>query len=128
MPYRILSFDGGGMRGYLTLLLLERLTEARPGLLERADLLAGTSSGGLIALCLAAGRSPTHVRETFENCAPSIFADSIFDDVVDLGKVLGAEYASSGGRAEGRVAWLKARHHRGRAGPNTCPTSHRPRR
>jgi hypothetical protein len=47
--YRILSFDGGGIRGLLSLILLERLERAVPGWIDRADLLAGTSTGGVVA-------------------------------------------------------------------------------
>ena len=57
--YRILSLDGGGIRGLLSLILLQRLglNSQLEGWLERADLLAGTSTGGLIALGLAHGVS-----------------------------------------------------------------------
>ena len=44
-PTRILSLDGGGIRGYLTVLLLEQLVEERPTLLDEVDLFAGTSVG-----------------------------------------------------------------------------------
>jgi patatin-like phospholipase/acyl hydrolase len=58
MPtYRILSLDGGGLRGLITARLLQRL-DAMPGIagwLGRADLLVGTSTGGILALGLAAG-------------------------------------------------------------------------
>lgn len=39
--YRIVSFDGGGIRGLLTTTVLERLDAAVPGWLDRAQLLAG---------------------------------------------------------------------------------------
>ena len=55
--YRILSLDGGGIRGLITAMLLIRLSREKglEGWLERADLLAGTSTGALIALCLTKG-------------------------------------------------------------------------
>ena len=55
--YRVLSIDGGGIRGLVTTVMLQRLA-AEPGLetfLDRADLLAGTSTGGLLALGIAKG-------------------------------------------------------------------------
>lgn len=50
MAYRILSIDGGGFRGLFTARLLERLEWEVPGFLERFDLVAGTSTGAILAL------------------------------------------------------------------------------
>jgi patatin-like phospholipase/acyl hydrolase len=60
--YRILSIDGGGIRGVLTARILERLLEDQPDLLQKVDLFAGTSTGGLLALGFAAGWSPAEAR------------------------------------------------------------------
>lgn len=92
--YRILSLDGGGVRGLLTCVVLARLQEAVPGWLEQVDLLAGTSTGGIIALGLAYGLSPVQLRNLYYEKSPLIFADSWRDDLRDLGKLLGAEYAA----------------------------------
>lgn len=92
-PDRILAFDGGGIRGVLTLVLLERLDEAVPGWRDRAGLLAGTSTGGIIALGLAAGMSPRELRELYETRAKEIFDDSWLDNVRDLGTLVGAQYS-----------------------------------
>ena len=54
--------DGGGIRGLITAILLERLEQARPGFLSMIDLFAGTSTGGLLALGLASGRTPTQAN------------------------------------------------------------------
>lgn len=91
-PYRILSIDGGGIRGLLTAILLERLEALHPGWLECFDLFAGTSTGGLLALGLAAGKTPAEARSLYEEFGPSVFADSWIDDVQDFGKLGGAEY------------------------------------
>ncbi|EKX34472.1 hypothetical protein GUITHDRAFT_80524, partial [Guillardia theta CCMP2712] len=48
--FRILSLDGGGVRGILSAVILARLLKAVPTFLDNVDLLAGTSTGGLIAL------------------------------------------------------------------------------
>jgi patatin-like phospholipase/acyl hydrolase len=49
--YRILSLDGGGIRGAFTARLIERLCdEVGSAWYEKADLVAGTSTGGIIAL------------------------------------------------------------------------------
>lgn len=94
MPYRILAIDGGGVRGIVPAIVLERLA-AEPqlaGFLDRVDLLAGTSTGGLLALALAAGLPPTRIRALYAERASAIFDDSWLDDLVDLGQLRGAQY------------------------------------
>lgn len=91
--YRILALDGGGIRGLVTAMLLERLESACPGFLDRIDLFAGTSTGGLLALGLAAGKTPHDARKLYENYGEKVFADTIMDDVRDLGTLLGADYS-----------------------------------
>src|SRR5689334_4992718 len=60
MPFRILSVDGGGIRGLIPALLLQdleaRLRKQRPNatLTDHFDLFVGTSTGGLIVLGLTA--------------------------------------------------------------------------
>ena len=62
MPaYHILSLDGGGIRGIFSARVLERLELAMPGFLGQLNLLAGTSTGGIIALGLAAGMPPAQL-------------------------------------------------------------------
>lgn len=93
-PYRILSLDGGGIRGLVTVILLQRLLKS-PGLgqlLEKVDLIAGTSTGGLLALGIAHGLDLDTIRRLYVNRGPVIFDDSWLDNVVDLGKLRGADY------------------------------------
>lgn len=92
--YHVLSLDGGGIRGYLSILLLERLEKERPGFINSFDLFAGTSTGSIIAIALASGLTPTEVRSLYENKAKAIFHDSLFDNVRDLGFTLGAKYGN----------------------------------
>lgn len=92
--YRILSLDGGGLRGLITARLLNRLNNS-PGIsgwLDNVDLYAGTSTGGILALALAIGRSPDEVCNLYKNKGKKIFDDSIWDNVRDLGKTVGADY------------------------------------
>lgn len=76
MSYLILSCDGGGMRGYLSSLLLQRLEEDL-GLFGQnngnVDLYAGTSTGGLIALGLAYGKSIDSVVSLYQSSGAQIF-------------------------------------------------------
>jgi len=92
--YRILSLDGGGLRGVLTAKLLERLETAHPGFLSQVDLFAGTSTGGVLALGLALGLSPTDMGQLYREAADKVFADSTWDDIRDLGKLRGADYSN----------------------------------
>lgn len=90
--YKILSLDGGGIRGLLTAVILERLNLMNPGWLEKVDLLAGTSTGGIIALGLAHGLTPTQLRNLYQMKGEKIFDDSWLDDLKDIGGLTGADY------------------------------------
>lgn len=90
--YRILSLDGGGIRGVVTAALLERLDAAVPGWRDQVDLFAGTSTGGILALGLAHGLTPADLRSLYESRGEEIFDDSWLDDLVDIGKSIGADY------------------------------------
>jgi patatin-like phospholipase/acyl hydrolase len=74
--YLILSCDGGGMRGYLSSLLLQRLNNDL-GIFgannQSINLYAGTSTGALIALSLAQGKSIDDVVNLYTNDARYIF-------------------------------------------------------
>lgn len=92
--YRILSIDGGGIRGLITTVILQRII-ATPGLenlLGTIDLIAGTSTGGLLALGIAHQLDLNRIREVYVEKGPEIFDDSWLDDLVDLGKLRGADY------------------------------------
>ena len=78
-PFRILSIDGGGIRGALAAQVMYELEQDLPdgqSLYSTFDLIAGTSTGGLIALYLAAARasgqdlidlySPENAREIMD--------------------------------------------------------------
>ena len=70
-PKRILSLDGGGIRGILTLEYLsaiEKLLKKRSGrdeflLCDYFDLIGGTSTGSIIAAGLACGMSVDQLRQ-----------------------------------------------------------------
>ncbi|MCK6551320.1 patatin-like phospholipase family protein, partial [Myxococcota bacterium] len=92
--YRVLSFDGGGIRGLVSTILLQRIltTPGLEGLLDDVDLLAGTSTGGVLALGIAHGLDLQEIRDAYVVDGAAIFDDSWLDDVVDLGKTRGADY------------------------------------
>jgi hypothetical protein len=76
-PFQILSLDGGGVKGLFSAALLAQLEEdTGASVAEHFDLIAGTSTGGLIALALGAGMRPREIVEFYINDAPAIFADT----------------------------------------------------
>jgi len=85
-PKRILALDGGGLRGILTLGILERVEEllrARYGgdpdfrLCDYFDLIAGTSTGAIIAAALAQGDSVRTVIDTYNELGKKVFRKSL---------------------------------------------------
>jgi patatin-like phospholipase/acyl hydrolase len=74
-PKRILSIDGGGIKGVMPaafLATLEEVTGKR--IVDHFDLIAGTSTGGIIALGLGLGLSATNLLSFYEKKGPGIFS------------------------------------------------------
>jgi len=90
--YRILSFDGGGIRGLVTLTILKRIEGQIPSVIQKADLVAGTSTGGIIALGLAGGKTVDELISLYRDNGAAIFDESWFNDIRDLGGLAGADY------------------------------------
>ena len=82
-PFRVLSLDGGGMRGLYTATLMHRLAlrfaEQRSipelDIGSAFDLIVGTSTGGILATGLAYGLSISKVVDLYRNVGPQIFAN-----------------------------------------------------
>lgn len=82
-PFRALVLDGGGMRGLYAATVLQSLLEfqaggapapgAGPDLGQRFDLMAGTSTGGLLAATLAFGCSLDEIIGIYRSSGPDIF-------------------------------------------------------
>ncbi len=74
MAFKLLSCDGGGVRGYISSKLIQALNTATGGkLLDNVDGFAGTSTGGLISIALANKVSIDTVVEIYANDAATIF-------------------------------------------------------
>jgi hypothetical protein len=71
---RILTIDGGGLKGTIPAAFLAAIEEQtkRP-LYEYFDLIVGTSTGGIIAAGLAMGMSAREILEIYEKDGPHIF-------------------------------------------------------
>lgn len=72
-PCLLLSLDGGGLRGLIPIIVLERLWVLFPGLWERVKVVAGCSQGGMGATALAFGYSPRVCRGILELTARLLF-------------------------------------------------------
>lgn len=73
-PYRILSLDGGGIRGAISAVWLDAI-ERRLGspLRNHVDLIAGTSTGGLLACGVSMGKSPREILDLYRTRGHRIF-------------------------------------------------------
>jgi uncharacterized protein len=90
--YRILSLDGGGMRGLITVTLLRRLEAAVPGWLDRVDLMTGSSTGGILAIGLAGGDRPEKLAELYTTYGRRIFRRTRRERWLALRGILRAGY------------------------------------
>jgi hypothetical protein len=71
---RILSIDGGGIKGLYSATVLDQLEKKfGASIAEKVDIISGTSIGGIIALGLACGKRPAEIVEFFERHGPRIF-------------------------------------------------------
>ncbi|MBN8990648.1 MAG: patatin-like phospholipase family protein [Rhizobiales bacterium] len=72
--YRILSLDGGGIRGVFPAAFLARLQEHLDHPIgSYFDLITGTSTGGIIAIGLGMGVSAQDILKLYEEQGPAIF-------------------------------------------------------
>ena len=75
-PFRILSIDGGGIRGILPAAALTELESKYTGgksVGDYFDLIAGTSTGGIIALGLSLGMPAKTILDIYIDLGPKIF-------------------------------------------------------
>jgi patatin-like phospholipase/acyl hydrolase len=92
---RVLAIDGGGIRGLIPALLLAELEErAGEPVFELFDLMAGTSTGGIL-VCALAGPDPlpaVEVAAIYEEEGPRIFDRSVFQRVRSADGLLDEKY------------------------------------
>lgn len=92
-PFRVLSLDGGGMRGLYTAVVLhtmmKRFSESSDSneldIGKGFDLIVGTSTGGILASALAAGKSIQSVIDLYTQFGPEIFSNPIPKRKLPLG-------------------------------------------
>lgn len=73
-PFRILTLDGGGIKGVFAASFLAELEDALgEPLVDYFDLVAGTSTGGIIALGLGLGLPAQDILQFYETHGPAVF-------------------------------------------------------
>jgi hypothetical protein len=82
-PKRILSLDGGGVRGAVSVAFLEQIEKVLTEKLKRKvrlgdyfDLIGGTSTGSIISAALALGYSVQDIKKFYLELAPVVFRRS----------------------------------------------------
>ena len=92
---RVLAIDGGGIRGLIPALVLTEL-ERRAGrrVFELFDLIAGTSTGGILAcaLCAPDPLPASELVNLYEEEGPNIFHRSIFQRIRSAEGVIDEKY------------------------------------
>jgi patatin-like phospholipase/acyl hydrolase len=83
MTKRILSIDGGGIRGILPLALLTEIEKRRGPVADLFDMVAGTSIGGIIATGLAHRVSARTIYDLLMNEGGTIFPQRLPIDIVN---------------------------------------------
>ncbi|THE13458.1 patatin [Bacillus timonensis] len=71
--FKILSIDGGGIKGLYSAVILADFEEKYGKLSKHFDLICGTSTGGIIALALAAGIPAKEIVNLYIEYGPKIF-------------------------------------------------------
>jgi uncharacterized protein len=95
---RVLSIDGGGIRGLIPALVLEELERrAERRVFELFDLIAGTSTGAILAcaLCAPDPLPAARVAALYEEEGPEIFSRSIFQRIRSADGLLDERYDSA---------------------------------
>jgi uncharacterized protein len=107
-PYRVLSLDGGGMRGVYTAAFLDRLATQFAGargvecldLGKGFDLITGTSTGAIVACALAVGRPMDEIARLYRDHGRQIFPHRIKGTLSAIHRMLvGSYYVERGDTA-----------------------------
>lgn len=103
-PKRILALDGGGIRGALSLGYLQRIedilrkqhgNDPKFRLSDYFDLVGGTSTGSIIASCLAIGMSVKQIKDMYMELGDKIFGKKYkWWKIFEIDDLLKAKYKS----------------------------------
>lgn len=74
ISFRILALDGGGIKGAFTASVLATLEQLLgPSIVDQFDMIAGTSTGGILAIGLGMGLNSQQLLEFYRKRGPVIF-------------------------------------------------------
>jgi patatin-like phospholipase/acyl hydrolase len=77
--FQILALDGGGSRGLFTAALLAAVEEdLHVSISDHFDLIAGTSTGGIIAIALGLGLRPRQIVDFYVKHSPVVFSNPLW--------------------------------------------------
>lgn len=101
---KILSIDGGGIRGIIPALVLTEIeTKIGRSISECFDLFTGTSTGGMIALALSRNNgsgkpqySAKEIADMYQNRGKEIFSRSLWKGVSSVGGLTDERYSHKG--------------------------------
>jgi patatin-like phospholipase/acyl hydrolase len=102
-PFKVLAIDGGGIRGIIPALILQDIeNRTQRSISDLFDMVAGTSTGGIIALGVTlAGdggrpaKSAQDIVGLYEREGANIFPTSLLE-TLHIANVLGAKYHADG--------------------------------
>lgn len=78
-PFKVLSLDGGGIKGTYTAAVLDQIQQNLPSdrkIIDYFDLIVGTSTGGIIALGLANELTTEQILSIYKDYGPDIFPEA----------------------------------------------------
>lgn len=101
---KVLSIDGGGIRGIIPAMILEYIETTKGQRIAKLfDLIAGTSTGGILALGLvkpdndrAPAYSAAQLRDLYEKYGEEIFSRSVWHRVRAIGNAVEEKYPADG--------------------------------
>ncbi|KAH3860838.1 hypothetical protein DPMN_023761 [Dreissena polymorpha] len=90
---RVLCLDGGGIRGLIILEILDAIEkEAGKEIKDMFDWIGGTSTGGIIALGIATGKSVSEIRAIYYRLKDQVFKGSTPYDSATIENLLQKEF------------------------------------
>lgn len=92
MYYKILSIDGGGVKGLIAAEIIKAIENKRPGFIKKFDCFTGSSSGSIVSALLSSNHHPDKVASIFKKHMDVIFAINWKKRLVTMNGILSPIY------------------------------------